>query len=178
MLDSILTFIFGSKHDRDIKKLTPILEQINAEEEWAASLSKEQFREHTEVFKAFYVGCPKDKVQDRMNERLPKALAMAKKHFNCENLDGIPLENGGGSGTIGSHWEGSYMYGDIMVGFNSNDAQLSDITLALFDDAGFYQVEYYSGGLFKFGKNKGCGFFENHCSYFPNEFCSYIDENE
>ena len=30
----------------------------------------------------------------------PKALAMAKKHFNCENLDGIPLENGGGSGTI------------------------------------------------------------------------------
>ena len=108
----------------------------------------------------------------------PKALAMAKKHFNCENLDGIPLENQGGAGTIGSHWEASYMYGDIMVGYNSNDAQLSDITLALFDDAGFYQVEYYSGGLFKFGKNKGCGFFENHCSYFPNEFCSYIDENE
>ena len=74
-----MTFIFGSKHDRDIKNLKPILEQINAEEEWAASLSKEQFLEHTGVFKAFLAGCPKDKVQDRLNEILPKAFAMARE---------------------------------------------------------------------------------------------------
>jgi preprotein translocase subunit SecA len=98
-----MTFIFGSKHDRDIKKLTPILEQINAEEEWAASLSKEQFREHTEVFKAFFVGCPKDQVQDRMNEILPKAFAMAReaakrtigeRPFDSQMLGSIVLHQG------------------------------------------------------------------------------------
>ncbi len=103
MLDSILTFIFGSKHDRDIKNLKPILEQINAEEEWAASLSKEQFREHTEVFKAFFVGCPKDQVQDRMNEILPKAFAMAReaakrtigeRPFDSQMLGSIVLHQG------------------------------------------------------------------------------------
>lgn len=98
-----MTFIFGSKHDRDIKNLKPILEQINAEEEWAASLSKEQFREHTEVFKAFFVGCPKDKVQDRMNEILPKAFAMAReaakrtigeRPFDSQMLGSIVLHQG------------------------------------------------------------------------------------
>ncbi len=98
-----MTFIFGSKHDRDIKNLKPILEQINAEEEWAASLSKEQFREHTEVFKAFFVGCPKDQVQDRMNEILPKAFAMAReaakrtigeRPFDSQMLGSIVLHQG------------------------------------------------------------------------------------
>ena len=109
----------------------------------------------------------------------PKALSMAKKHFNCNSLDGIPLENQGGEGSYGSHWEATYMFGDYMVSYRNDDAQLSDITLALFDDAEFYQVEYYSGGLFKFGKNKGCKFFENNCLSFPDEYCnSNIKEQE
>ena len=107
-----------------------------------------------------------------------KALSMARKHFNCGSLEGIPLENDGGSGTARAHWEASYMFGDYMMGSNYIDAQLSDITLALFDDAFFYQVEYYSGGLFKFGKNKGCGFFEKDCSDFPDEFCSNFQEDK
>ena len=107
----------------------------------------------------------------------PKALAMAKKHFNCDSLDGIPLENDGGSGSAGSHWEANYMFGDYMISYENADGQLSDITLALFDDADFYQVEYYSGGLFKFGKNKGCAFFEKSCSNFPDEYCSNLNEN-
>ena len=98
-----MTFIFGSKHDRDIKNLKPILEQINAEEEWAASLSKEQFLEHTGVFKAFLAGCPKDKVQDRLNEILPKAFAMAReaakrtigeRPFDSQMLGSIVLHQG------------------------------------------------------------------------------------
>ena len=98
-----MTFIFGSKHDRDIKNLKPILEQINAEEEWAASLSKEQFLEHTGVFKAYLAGCPKDKVQDRLNEILPKAFAMAReaakrtigeRPFDSQMLGSIVLHQG------------------------------------------------------------------------------------
>ena len=39
----------------------------------------------------------------------PKVLEKARLHFNCENLEGIPLENQGGDGSAGSHWESRYM---------------------------------------------------------------------
>ena len=52
---------------------------------------------------------------------------------------------------------------------------ISDMTLALLEDTGFYQVNYYSGELFKFGKNKGCEFFSKKCiendSETFDEFC-------
>jgi hypothetical protein len=49
MIDSILTFFFGSKKDRDIKQLLPIVEKVNAEESWAASLSETEVKETTMI---------------------------------------------------------------------------------------------------------------------------------
>ena len=93
----------------------------------------------------------------------PIALSKAREHFNCSSLSLIPLENQGGSGSIGAHWESRYMLGDYMVSTDFPDSTTSDITLGLFEDTGFYKVNYYSGGLFKFGKNKGCAFFNKKC---------------
>jgi hypothetical protein len=50
------------------------------------------------------------------------------------------------------------------------------MTLAFLEDLGYYKVNYYTGGLFRFGKNEGCSFFKKKCIYsegtlFPNEFC-------
>ena len=93
----------------------------------------------------------------------PKVLEQARKHFGCDNLRGIVLEDQGGVGSIGSHWESRYMLGDYMISTNYPDVAISDITLALFEDSGFYKVNYYSGGLFKFGKGAGCRFFNDKC---------------
>ena len=46
----------------------------------------------------------------------PKLLQIAKKYFNCEEIDGIELEDYGGDGTVGSHWEERILLGDIMNG--------------------------------------------------------------
>ena len=35
----------------------------------------------------------------------PKVLEVAKKYFNCETIDGVELENYGGEGSAGFHWE-------------------------------------------------------------------------
>ena len=107
----------------------------------------------------------------------PKVLEKARLHFNCENLEGIPLENQGGDGSAGSHWESRYMLGDYMVSNNYLENAISDITLALFEDSGWYKVNYYTGGLFRFGKDEGCDFFQKKCivnkeNMFPNEFCT------
>ena len=105
-----------------------------------------------------------------------KALLKARQHFNCGSMTGIPLENQGGEGSAGAHWESRYMLGDYMISTDYNDNVLSDITLALFEDSGFYQVNYYTGGLFKFGKNKGCSFLNQKCIVNKNaiseEFCT------
>lgn len=107
----------------------------------------------------------------------PRVLTKARQHFNCTTLNGIPLENQGSEGSAGAHWEARYMLGDYMISTDYIENILSDITLALFEDSGLYKVEYYSGGLFKFGKNAGCSFFNQKCiengqSNFPNEFCT------
>ena len=108
-----------------------------------------------------------------------KVLQKAKLHFNCENIKGIELENQGGDGSVGSHWEARYMLGDYMISTDYPEVVISDITLALFEDTGLYKVNYYTGGLFRFGKNKGCPFLNEPCVYnngkntlFPNEFCT------
>ena len=111
----------------------------------------------------------------------PKVLTTARQHFNCTSLNGVPLENQGGSGSAGSHWEARYLLGDYMISSDYFDNVISDITLALFEDSGIYKVNYYSGGLFKFGKNMGCEFFDNKCleggnTAFKNEFCTVNSE--
>ena len=67
---------------------------------------------------------------------------------------------------------------------------ISEITLNLLEDTGLYKINYYTGGLMRFGKNATCEFFKNDCnvnktaseihgnqttirnSKFLNEFCS------
>ena len=110
-----------------------------------------------------------------------KALYEARKHFNCKDIPGLALEDQGGKGAANGHWEARYMLGDYMISTIYNDFVMSDITLALFEDTGFYKVEYYSGGLFKFGKNKGCIFFNISCitngeTLFKEEFCTEEDK--
>ena len=40
---SIFTAIFGSKKDKDLKHLTPIVEKVNSYESWAKGLKDEEF---------------------------------------------------------------------------------------------------------------------------------------
>ena len=117
-----------------------------------------------------------DEENDEIYINSPKVIEKARKHFNCNSLERLLLENQGGSGTSGSHWEERYMHGDYMVGSIHTDHVISDITLALFEDSGFYKVDYNAAELFRFGKNKGCDFFNKNCIengevLFENEFC-------
>ena len=50
MLSSFLTKVFGSKNERELKKLQPIIEQINALETDLRTLSDEQLRGNTAVW--------------------------------------------------------------------------------------------------------------------------------
>ncbi len=76
IIDRILTLIFGSQNDRDVKKLKPVVAQINAKESWAQSLSESDFKNQTEIFK--------QRLQngETLNDILPEAFALAREASN------------------------------------------------------------------------------------------------
>ena len=107
-----------------------------------------------------------------------KVVEVAKKYFNCSEIIGVPLEDFGGEGTVGSHWEERILLGDYMNGVVYSEEQvISEFTLALLEDSGYYKANYYTGGLMQYGKNKGCAFLNEKCvinrtvnDKFKNEF--------
>ena len=120
-------------------------------------------------------------------------LERARKYFNCPTLQGVELDHlNGDEAKDGSniHWSERILKGDYM-GADLNyyaEQAISEITLALLEDLGdWYKVNYYTGGLMRFGKNIGCDFFTKDCieyissdrtqkSLFRNEFCSNFIE--
>lgn len=106
----------------------------------------------------------------------PKVIEKAKQYFGCDSLTGVELEDQGGEGTAMGHWESRIMLGDYMIGADYGETVISEISLAVFEDSGWYDVNYYTGGLFRYGKGKGCSFLNQRCasdSYVlsGNEFC-------
>jgi hypothetical protein len=100
----------------------------------------------------------------------------AKRHFGCDNIEGVELENQGGEGSAGSHWEARIMLGDYMISTDYQEIVISEISLALLEDSGWYGVNYYTGGLFRYGKGLGCDFLNTNCvsnneTNFEREFC-------
>ena len=101
-----------------------------------------------------------------------RVLEYSKLYFGCSsNENGIEIvmdedEN--------FHWSARYLLGDYMSDSSYTEEQvISNFTLALFDDLGYLQVKkVYTGGLMRFGKNKGCEFLEAQCktTKFGNEF--------
>ena len=111
-----------------------------------------------------------------------KVVNVAKKYFNCSTIKGVALENYGGNGTFGSHWEERILLGDYMNGVSYEEEEvISEFTLALLEDTGFYKIDnYYTGGLMQYGKNKGCDFIYSKCVIdykvnpkFQNEFFDF-----
>ena len=79
----------------------------------------------------------------------PTVVAKARESFGCQAMLGVELESQGGDGTSGKFWEKRIMANDFMVaGGDIQDVIYSDITMALFEDSGWYQVDYtYTTGI-------------------------------
>ena len=108
-----------------------------------------------------------------------KVIETAKKYFGCDKITAIELDNKGIINGVSTHWEPRILLGDYMtsLGIEYEEQAISEITLSLFEDSGWYKANYYTGGLMRFGKNKGCDFLYEKCvnsnthkTSFNNEF--------
>ena len=46
---------------------------------------------------------------------LPRVVKFARYFYNCPTVDGMFIENDGGSGSKGSHWESLYARQDVII---------------------------------------------------------------
>jgi preprotein translocase subunit SecA len=97
MLDAILKAIFGTKHERDIKRMMPIVQAINALEPSLSALDDAGLRAKSEEFrKRVADGTPLD-------DLLPEAFAVGReaarrtlrmRHFDVQLIGGMVLHRG------------------------------------------------------------------------------------
>jgi len=80
-----------------------------------------------------------------------------KDHFGHEAFDCIPIENEGGSGTGGSHWEELFFSYELMTGVTVYYSIFSKVTLAYLADMGIYElvndIDNSPSGIFVYLKN-------------------------
>src|SRR5256714_2121210 len=123
IIDKILTAIFGSKHERDVKRMLPIVHQINALEPEISKLTDDELRAKTQEFRerlkpvvdalaeakkeiprddARVKGAQAD-LQEALDDLLPEAFAVAReagkrvlnmRHFDVQLMGGVVLHRG------------------------------------------------------------------------------------
>lgn len=98
MLDTMMRKIFGTKQDRDIRALRPVLDQINSMEGKYKAMSDSELQNQTNIFK--------EKLQKggaTVNDILPEAFAVVReasrrvmnmRHFDVQIMGGMVLHHG------------------------------------------------------------------------------------
>ena len=95
----------------------------------------------------------------------PAVREEARRHFGCNTLDGMELENQptGQNSCWGSHWEQRVLNNELMSPVGGSSAVLSRATLAAFQDMGWYDVNFTVAGELSWGNKMGCEFVNNKC---------------
>ena len=112
-------------------------------------------------------------------------IIYARKYFDCSSITRIYLEeNPNDSDDENIYWPSRLLLGELMTTFDYPAEQiLSGFTLAFLEDLPYIHViQNFTGGLMRFGKNKGCNFINEDCGAnlddkitFANEF--YLPSN-
>ncbi|XP_070535465.1 leishmanolysin-like peptidase isoform X2 [Ptychodera flava] len=95
----------------------------------------------------------------------PRVVEEARNHFNCPTLEGVEIENQGGSGSELSHFEKRLFENEVMTGVHSQTRIFSRLALAVMEDTGWYSVNYDNAEPLIWGQNLGCDFAKKSCKY-------------
>ncbi len=97
MITGLLTKVFGSKNERELKKLQPIIENVNAFEPEIQALSDEQLKAQTVLFKQRLENG--ESLDDILCEafatvREASVRTLKMRHFDAQLIGGVVLHNG------------------------------------------------------------------------------------
>ena len=97
MINKVVEAVFGSKHEKDLKELLPVLHKVNEKELWAVAMTDEELKGQTAVFR------DRLKNGETVDDILPEAFAAAReaarrtlgeRPYDVQILGGIVLHQG------------------------------------------------------------------------------------
>ena len=97
MIQRVIDLLFGSKHQKDLQELLPLLHEINSREPWAMSLSEEEFPALTEQYRQ------RAAAGESLDAMLPDAFALVReaarrvlgeRPYDSQVFGGIVLHRG------------------------------------------------------------------------------------
>src|SRR5882724_10988180 len=97
MLDTVLAKVFGTQNERELKKIRPIVDAVNALEPSVQSLTDAQLRDRTTEFKQRAAN------GEALEDLLPEAFAVVReagrrvlnmRHFDVQLIGGSVLHQG------------------------------------------------------------------------------------
>src|SRR3954447_8922770 len=97
MLDTLLAKVFGTQNERELKKIRPIVDQVNALEPSTRVLTDAQLRDKTAEFKTRVAN------GEALDDLLPEAFAVVReagrrvlnmRHFDVQLIGGCVLHQG------------------------------------------------------------------------------------
>ncbi|EKF26783.1 surface protease GP63, putative,metallopeptidase, putative [Trypanosoma cruzi marinkellei] len=106
----------------------------------------------------------------------PKTVEKTREHFNCMSATGMELEDGGAEGTSSSHWKRRNAKDELMAGI-SGVGYYTALTMAAFEDTGFYKANWGKEEPMSWGNNSGCALLTEKCAIngvtqYPEMFCT------
>jgi len=112
----------------------------------------------------------------------PKVVDYVRHFFDCHTMDGMELESSDdmvGEG-LGSHWEKRLVGNEYMSPVSGPELFVSRLTLALFEDMGWYRADYTKAEGNRWGYHEGCDFVNLACgsANWGRYFCSAFETED
>ncbi|CBZ24362.1 GP63, leishmanolysin [Leishmania mexicana MHOM/GT/2001/U1103] len=104
------------------------------------------------------------------------AVAKAREQYGCNSLEYLEMEDQGGAGSAGSHIKMRNAQDELMAPAASA-GYYTALTMAVFQDLGFYQADFSKAEAMPWGRNAGCAFLSEKCmengvTKWPAMFCN------
>lgn len=94
---------------------------------------------------------------------LPKLTKFAREYFDCPDIEGVEMENQGGSGSLGSHFEHRMVRDDLMNSHDDYNRQFTEFLAILLEETHWYRVNRKYVGQSITGYKAGCRYIDEKC---------------
>ncbi|GET93842.1 metallo-peptidase, clan MA(M), Family M8 [Leishmania tarentolae] len=103
-------------------------------------------------------------------------VAKAREHYGCDILEYVEMEDHGGPGSAGSHIKMRNAKDELMAA-QPRAGYYTALTMAIFEDLGFYKADFSKAEVMPWGKDAGCAFLSEKCmergtTMWPAMFCN------
>ncbi|SYZ63424.1 GP63 (plasmid) [Leishmania braziliensis MHOM/BR/75/M2904] len=106
----------------------------------------------------------------------PTVVAKAREQYGCPTLEFLELEDTGGGSAAGSHLKGRNAKDELMAPVSAA-GYYTALTMAVFQDLGFYRADFTKAEVMPWANLASCDFLTNKCmerniTQWPGMFCN------